>query len=477
MSTITTDKQYGLYINGKWEQTANMMEVVNKYTQEVAAHISVAEKEHVDAAVQGAKEALKSPFSSYARYEVLMKAAQLLVERRDEFAEVLAVEVGKPIRESRGEIERAAQTLVISAEEAKRIHGEGVPVEAAQGSENRMAFTVRVPVGVIAAITPFNVPVNLVCHKIGPAIAAGNSVVLKPAEVTPICALMLAELMEEAGLPKGRLQVLTGDGATIGELLLENKDVNMFTFTGSPRVGEYIRSKAGLRKVALELGNNSATIVHKDANLVQAAAMIAQKSFNNAGQVCISVQRVYVQEEAYASFIELLKENTEKLVVGDPFDEGTDIGPMIRLREAERVENWVNEAVEQGAVIAMGGKRDGALYEPTILTNVHDDMKVCRQEVFGPVVSVATYKEIDEVIVKVNDSDYGLQAGLFTNDLQFAMKAAREIEVGGLIINDASAYRVDHMPYGGVKNSGNGKEGPKYAIEEMTEERIIVLNL
>ncbi|OAS88154.1 MULTISPECIES: aldehyde dehydrogenase family protein [Metabacillus] len=477
MTTLTTGKQYGLYINGKWEQTAEMMEVLNKYNQEVTAHISVAEKEHVDAAVQGAKEAVKAPFSPYARYEVLMKAAQLLVERCEEFAQVLALEVGKPIRESRGEIERAAQTLVISAEEAKRIHGEGIPVEAAPGSENRMAFTVRVPVGVIAAITPFNVPVNLVCHKIGPALAAGNSVVLKPAEVTPICALMLAELMEEAGLPKGRLQVLTGDGAKIGEWLLENKDVNMFTFTGSPRVGEYIRSKAGLRKVALELGNNSATIVHNDANIEQAASLIAQKSFNNAGQVCISVQRVYVQEDIFASFIALLKQKTEKLVVGDPSDESTDIGPMIRIGEAERVESWVNEAVEQGATIALGGKRNGALYEPTILTHVNDDMKVCRQEVFGPVVSVATYKEKDEVIAKVNDSDYGLQAGLFTNDLQFAMKASREIEVGGLIVNDASAYRVDHMPYGGVKNSGNGKEGPKYAIEEMTEERIIVLNL
>jgi len=476
VTTITTE-QYGLYINGQWEKTMDVMDVLNKYNQEVTATISIAEKEHVDAAVQGAKEALKTPFSPYERYEVLMKAAELLVKRRDQFAEVLALEVGKPIRESRGEIERAAQTLVISAEEAKRIHGEGVPVEAAPGSENRMAFTVRVPVGVIAAITPFNVPVNLVCHKIGPAIAAGNSVVLKPAEVTPICALMLAELMEEAGLPKGRLQLLTGDGAKIGDWLLENKDVNMFTFTGSPRVGEYIRSKAGLRKVALELGNNSATVVHHDANVEQAASLIAQKSFNNAGQVCISVQRVYVHEDAFENFLQVLKEKTETLVVGDPLDEGTDIGPMIRLREAERVESWVNEAVDQGAVIALGGKRDGAFYEPTILTNVNDDMKVCRQEVFGPVVSVATYKDIDEVIAKVNDSDYGLQAGLFTNDLQFAMKAAREIEVGGLIINDASAYRVDHMPYGGVKNSGNGKEGPKYAIEEMTEERIIVLNL
>jgi len=476
VTTIATE-QYGLYINGQWEKTIEVMDVLNKYNQEITATISVAEKEHVNAAVQGAKEALKVPFSPYARYEVLMKAAELLLERREQFAQVLALEVGKPIRESRGEIERAAQTLVISAEEAKRIHGEGVPVEAAPGSENRMAFTVRVPVGVIAAITPFNVPINLVCHKIGPAIAAGNSVVLKPAEVTPICALMLAELMEEAGLPKGRLQLLTGDGAKIGEWLLENKDVNMFTFTGSPRVGEYIRLKAGLRKVALELGNNSATVVHHDANIEQAASLIAQKSFNNAGQVCISVQRVYVHEKAFEGFLNVLKEKTENLVVGDPLDELTDIGPMIRLREAERVENWVNEAVEQGAVIVLGGKRDGALYEPTILTNVNDDMKVCRQEVFGPVVSVATYKEIDEVIAKVNDSDYGLQAGLFTNDLQFAMKAAREIEVGGLIINDASAYRVDHMPYGGVKNSGNGKEGPKYAIEEMTEERIIVLNL
>lgn len=393
-----------------------------------------------------------------------MKAAELLLSRQEEFAEILATEVGKSIRESRGEVERAATTLQISAEEAKRIHGEGVPVESAQGSENRMAFTVKVPVGVVAAITPFNVPINLVCHKLGPAIAAGNSVVLKPAEVTPICALKLTELMEEAGLPKGRLQVLTGDGAEIGEWLLENQDVNMFTFTGSPRVGELIRSKAGLRKVSLELGNNSATIIHKDADLEKAASLISQKSFNNAGQVCISVQRIYVHTNIYTAFVNKLKEKTEKLVVGNPMDEQTDIGPMIRLKEAERVEEWVKEAVEEGAKIELGGKRDGAFYLPTILTNVNDEMKVCRQEVFGPVVAIAQYDEIDEVISKVNDSDYGLQAGLFTNDLQFAMKAAREIEVGGLIVNDASAYRVDHMPYGGVKKSGNGKEGDRKSV-------------
>ncbi|AXI30617.1 aldehyde dehydrogenase [Priestia megaterium] len=477
MTSLTQVKQYGLYVNGEWETTAEKMEVLNKYTQQPAAEISVATKDDVNKAVASAKEALKNTFSSYERYQVLMKAAELLLSRQEEFAEILAVEVGKSIRESRGEVERAATTLQISAEEAKRIHGEGVPVESAQGSENRMAFTVKVPVGVVAAITPFNVPINLVCHKLGPAIAAGNSVVLKPAEVTPICALKLAELMEEAGLPKGRLQVLTGDGAEIGEWLLENQDVNMFTFTGSPRVGELIRSKAGLRKVSLELGNNSATVVHKDADLEKAASLISQKSFNNAGQVCISVQRIYVHTNIYTAFVNKLKEKTEKLVVGNPMDEQTDIGPMIRLKEAERVEKWVKEAVEEGAKIELGGKRDGAFYLPTILTNVNDEMKVCRQEVFGPVVAIARYDEIDEVISKVNDSDYGLQAGLFTNDLQFAMKAAREIEVGGLIVNDASAYRVDHMPYGGVKKSGNGKEGPKYAIEEMTEERIIVLNL
>jgi len=477
MTSLTQVKQYGLYVNGEWETTAEKMEVLNKYTQQPAAEISVATKDDVNKAVASANEALKNTFSPYERYEVLMKAAELLLSRQEEFAEILATEVGKSIRESRGEVERAATTLQISAEEAKRIHGEGVPVESAQGSENRMAFTVKVPVGVVAAITPFNVPINLVCHKLGPAIAAGNSVVLKPAEVTPICALKLAELMEEAGLPKGRLQVLTGDGAEIGEWLLENQDVNMFTFTGSPRVGELIRSKAGLRKVSLELGNNSATVVHKDADLEKAASLISQKSFNNAGQVCISVQRIYVHTNIYTAFVNKLKEKTEKLVVGNPMNEQTDIGPMIRLKEAERVEEWVKEAVEEGAKIELGGKRDGAFYLPTILTNVNDEMKVCRQEVFGPVVAIAQYDEIDEVISKVNDSDYGLQAGLFTNDLQFAMKAAREIEVGGLIVNDASAYRVDHMPYGGVKKSGNGKEGPKYAIEEMTEERIIVLNL
>ena len=477
MAINTTYQTYGLWINGVWKEKTEVLEVLNKYTQNVEAAIARSEKKDVDEAVEGAKEAYKETFSAYDRYLVLTNAARLLLEKKEEFARVLVAEVGKPIRDSRVEVERAAQTLEISAEEAKRIHGEGVPVESAPGSENRMAFTLRVPVGVIAAITPFNVPLNLVCHKIGPALAAGNAVVLKPAEVTPLCALMLAEVFKEAGLPDGRLQVITGDGAEVGGWLLENQDVKMFTFTGSPRVGEIIRQKAGLRKVSLELGNNSATIVHKDADLDKAAALIANKSFNNAGQVCISVQRVYVHQDVKTPFIQLLKDKTEQLQSGNPLDETTDIGPMIRQAEAERVEEWVNEAVADGATLVTGGRRNGAFYEPTILSDVKRDMKVCKQEVFGPVVGIDTYATIDEVIEQVNDSDYGLQAGLFTNDLAFAMKAAKEIEVGGLIVNDASAYRVDHMPYGGVKKSGTGKEGPRYAIEEMTEERIIVLNL
>ncbi|RBW67371.1 aldehyde dehydrogenase family protein [Bacillus taeanensis] len=468
---------YKLFINGEEMITQETTKVLNKYTQEAAAEIAVANKEHVDQAVASAKAALDVEFSSYERYEVLMKTADLLKQKRDMFAEALAKEVGKPLKESYGEVDRSVQTLLLSAEEAKRIHGEGVPVEAAPGSENRMAFTLKVPVGVIAAITPFNVPLNLVCHKVGPALAAGNSVVLKPAEQTSIVAILLTQLFREAGLPKGRLNLVTGSGRKIGDWLLENKDVNMFTFTGSQGVGEYIRSKAGLRKVALELGNNSATVIHHDADLELAASLVAARGFNNAGQVCISVQRVYVHKDIEEKFLALVKEKTEALQLGDPFDDNTDVGPMIHEKEAIRVEEWVKEAVEQGAELVTGGKREGALMEPTILNNVKPSMKVSCQEVFGPVISISSYNNIDEMIERVNDSNYGLQAGIFTNDLKLAMKAAKKIEVGGLIVNDTSAYRVDQMPYGGVKASGNGKEGPKYAVEEMTEERIIVLNL
>lgn len=477
MSESNVVERHKLFINGVWIPTEGSMDVLNKYTKQTFATIAVATKEDAVAAVEAGKKALETEFSPTQRYNVLMKVATLVKEKRDLFAQTLTKEVGKNLQESYGEVDRSIQTLLLSAEEAKRIHGEGIPIEASEGSENRMAFTIRVPVGVIAAITPFNVPLNLVCHKIGPALAAGNSVVLKPAEKTPVVAILLTKIFEEAGLPNGRLNLLTGNGPEIGEWLLANKDINMFTFTGSRRVGEYIRSKAGIRKVALELGNNSATIIHNDSDLEQAASLVAARGFNNAGQVCISVQRVYVHEEVKQEFLALLKEKVEVLKVGDPFEKDTDIGPMIDEASAIRVEEWVKEALEQGAEVITGGARIGALFTPTVLNNVEDSMKVSCQEVFGPVVSISSYSNFDEVIDRVNNSEYGLQAGVFTNNLQLAMKAAKKIEVGGIIINDTSAYRVDLMPYGGVKNSGTGKEGPSYAIEEMTEERIIVLNL
>ncbi|WP_017378829.1 aldehyde dehydrogenase family protein [Paenisporosarcina sp. TG-14] len=477
MGTTVKTPTYGLFINGEWREKANTFDVLNKYNNEVIARASYANEQDVTDAVKAAKDSLKTVFPPYARYEILKRVAEELIKRKQEIGEILAEEVGKPIAEAIGEVERAAQTLEISAEESKRIHGQGIPVEAAPGSENRQAFTKRVPVGVVAAITPFNVPLNLICHKVGPALAAGNSVVLKPAKVTSVSAIILTEIFEEVGLPSGRLNLVTGNGSETGEWLLKNQDVNMYTFTGSPSVGKLIREKAGLRKVALELGSNSATIVHKDANIEQAATLTAQKSFNNAGQVCISVQRVYIHKNIFEEFMNKMKAVTNSLVVGDPKDPSTNIGPMISEKEAIRVEQWVNEAVSQGAKVETGGYREGVFYKPTILSNVTDDMNICRQEIFGPVVTVDTYSDEDEVIDRVNDSDFGLQAGLFTNSLAFAMKAANLIEVGGLIINDTSGYRVDQMPYGGVKQSGTGKEGPKYAIEEMTEERIIVLNL
>lgn len=477
MNVDLKQEELALFIDGEWRKQPEVDPVFDKYTGEAIAYVSTCSKDDVRHAITSAKEAQKHDFAPYDRYLVLKEVSEQLKANQEAFALLLAAEVGKPITEARGEVGRAALTLEISAEEAKRIHGMGVPIEAAPDSPNRQAFTRRVPVGVIAAITPFNVPLNLVCHKVGPGLAAGNSVILKPAETTPLSALRLAELFRQAGLPKGRLNVITGDGPSIGDWLLESEAVKMVTFTGSPKVGKLLREKAGLRKVALELGNNSATIVHADAHLDVAANLVAQKSFNNAGQVCISVQRVFVHETVFTSFLEKLVSSTEGLVVGDPKNEETQVGPMIAEREAVRIESWVNEAVKEGAKVELGGKRDGALFTPTILTRVKETMKVCREEVFGPVVSVLPYSTEEEVIEKVNQSRYGLQAGLFTNSLSFAMKAAEQIEVGGLIVNDTSGYRVDQMPYGGVKQSGTGKEGPRYAIEEMTEERLVVLNL
>ena len=471
-------EHYSLYIDGQWVNPDQRFEVKNKFTGETFATIGLATEKEVQLAIESARRTFdQGGLSPYQRYEILKKAAAALLAQKEELARILTLEAGKAYKESLVEVERAAQTFEIAAEEAKRIHGEGIPVEASPGSENRMAFTIRMPIGVICAITPFNVPLNLAAHKIAPALAAGNTVVLKPTSQTPIVAAKLVHILEQSGLPAGYLNLVTGSGAVVGELLAHDPRIDMYTFTGSPAVGLNLKNKIGLRKALLELGSNSAVIVHADADLDQAAKLCAGKSFGNAGQVCISVQRIYVHHDVEKEFLAKLVQETQKLVVGDPFDAATDIGPMISEGEARRTENWVQEAVEGGASVVVGNKREGAFFYPTILSQVQPDMKVVCEEVFAPVVSVIGYSQLADAFRMVNESKYGLQAGVFTRSLEAAMQAAKHIRTGGVIINDASQYRADQMPYGGVKESGWGKEGPKYAIEEMTEERIVVLNL
>ncbi|WP_226576554.1 aldehyde dehydrogenase family protein [Halobacillus litoralis] len=469
---------YKLFINGEWVDTNEKQEVLNKYTQKTYAQVAKASEKEVDQAVGAASYAYKNhQMSPYKRFEILKRVSELLKENKESLAQNITHEAGKPLKQARTEIDRASQTFELAAEEAKRIHGEGVPVEAAPGSENRMAFTIKVPVGVVGAISPFNFPINLVAHKIAPAIAAGNAVVLKPASKTPTSALKLAELFEEAGLPEGFLNVVVGSGSTVGNQMMKDPRINLYTFTGSAEVGLKLKQNTGLNKLVLELGNNSPVIIDKEADIEAAAENVAAKSFAFAGQVCISVQRIYVHEEVREEFQQKFINAIESLKIGDPNDPETDVGPMISEDEAERAEEWVQEAKGSGAQILYGGKREGALLYPTILTDVQPDMKVVCEEIFAPVVSILPFTDIKECIEAVNESDYGLQGGIFTQNIDTAFYAAKNVEVGGLMINDSSQYRVDLMPYGGVKDSGSGKEGPKYTIEDMTEERLIVMNL
>ncbi|MEJ8546946.1 aldehyde dehydrogenase family protein [Brevibacillus borstelensis] len=469
---------YGNYIDGKWQASGDTFAVMNKYTGEELARVSKASKEDVEKAVTNALHTFQTKkLSPVERYKILMRAADIIKERKQELALILVAEVGKVLKDARGEIDRGIQTLIASAEEAKRIAGQGVPL-GQPGNESKMAFTVRVPVGVIGAITPFNFPFNLTVHKVGPALAAGNTVVLKPAEMTPIIALKLAEILEEAGLPAGFLNVVNGFGPETGQYLLEDERIAMFTFTGSPGVGRHIKSATGIRRVTLELGNNSPNIVHRDApDLGQAAELCVTRGFSNAGQACISVQRVYVHRDVYESFVERAVKVAQSLRVGDPTDPATDVGPMISEKEAKRAEAWISEAIEQGAKAACGGRREGAILYPTVLVNVTPEMKVVCQEVFAPVISIIPFDDIEDAFRQANDSRLGLQVGLFTSNLQLAMRAVHELEFGGVIINDVSTFRADVMPYGGVKDSGIGKEGPRWAVEEMTEERVVVINL
>lgn len=473
-------KDYKMLIGGEWvEGQGKKLAVKNKFSGEIMGTVPEAAKEEVDRAVGAALAAFKvtSGMPAYQRSLILERTSVLIEKYKEDFARIISEEAGKAWKYSLAEAVRSVQTFKFAAEEAKKIHGETIPMDAAPGAENRLGFYLRTPKGVIVAISPFNFPINLVAHKVAPALAAGNSLVLKPATYTPLTAVLLGEIMMEAGLPAGALNIIFGGGATVGEWLVTDPRIAMVTFTGSPEVGKEIKAKSGLKPVTLELGCNSATIIEADADLNQAVPRCAVSAFANSGQVCISLQRIYVHKQVAKDFTKMLVEAAKKQKVGDPLDKDCDVGPMIDEKEAVRAEGWIQEAVSQGAKVLCGGHRQGAVLEPTVLAGVSSDMKVMRSEIFAPVVSIMEYEDLEAAIEQVNDSAYGLQAGIYTRDLNKAFLAVKKIDVGGIMVNDTSLFRVDHMPYGGNKDSGIGREGLKYAIEEMTNIRMVVLNL
>jgi len=472
-----TCKNYKLLVAGKWIEDTTSMQVTDKYSGETVGTVPVASRETVGKAVAAAQAAFVeySRVPAHARSRILEKTARLLEKRKDEIAALICREAGKAWKYSVGEVARGIETIQFSAEEAKRIHGETVPMDASTTGEGRIGFYVRRPVGVVAAITPFNFPLNLVVHKVGPALAAGNTVVLKPASVTPLTALLLGEILLEAGAPAGAFNVVAGSGSTIGDWLVTHPGVAKISFTGSPPVGETIIRKAGLKKVTMELGNNSGTIIEPDANLDEAVPRCVVSSFANSGQVCISLQRLYLHRDIASEFTRRFLDATARLKVGNPLDKDCDVGPMINEAEAIRAESWINEAVAEGAKVLIGGKRHGRVLYPTVVTNVRPDMKVMCNEAFAPLVSLYEYDDFEDAVRMVDDSPYGLQAGIYTMDIGKAFYAVEHINAGGVMINDTSIFRVDHMPYGGNKMSGLGREGVRFAIEEMTNIKMVMI--
>jgi succinate-semialdehyde dehydrogenase / glutarate-semialdehyde dehydrogenase len=467
-----------MYIDGEWVNGAGTFVVSNKFTGEPVATVQSASRGQVTQAVQAAASAFaRLRLTPYARYEILHRAAGMVESRRPDFVASIVAESGFTVSDAQGEVSRTVQTLLLCAEEAKRITGEVIPMDGTAGQENRLAFTVRHPVGVVCAITPFNSPLNTVAHKVAPALAAGNTVVLKPAQQTPLTAALLCETLTAAGVPSGHLNLVHGDGPDTGGWLLEEPKIAFYTFTGSTRVGQIIQRAIGLRRSQLELGSISSTIICEDADLARAVPRCVNASFRKAGQVCTSVQRLYVHRSILDGFVDSLLEATKQARVGDPMDPATLVGPMISVREAERAAQWVDEAVAQGARLACGGRREGALFYPTILVDVSPRMRVMCDEIFAPVISIVPYDSLDAAMADINATPYGLAAGIFTTNVNTAMKAARQLEVGTLHVNETSSSRVDVMPYGGIKDSGFGREGPKYAIREMTDERLITWSL
>jgi acyl-CoA reductase-like NAD-dependent aldehyde dehydrogenase len=449
--------------------------VHDKYSGEPVWEVAVAEQAQVDAAVAAARAAAATPLPAHRRYEVLMAAADGIAAHRDELIEALVVEAGKPHKASVNELRRTVETFQWSAEDGKRIGGEAMPLDATADGVGRYAITLRQPVGVVVAITPTNSPLNLVAHKVAPALAAGNAVVLKPPQATPVCSLILHRLLAEAGLPAGFLNVLVGRAA--GEALLQHPGVDFYNFTGSEGVGEHLRRTVGLRDSILELGGNSAVLVHADADVAKAAASCAAKGFLAAGQACTSVQRIHVHRSVFPAFLHALSEATERLVVGDPRDPRTDVGPMISDAEAQRVVTWVDEALAAGAMRLTGGRHEGSMIWPTVLVDVPRSARVYRSEVFGPVVVVEPYDRLDEAIDAANSTPYGLHSAVFTASLDVAHHVIERLDVGGVVVNDASQWRTEFVPFGGVKRSGIGREGPRYAIDRMSRMKVAMIAL
>lgn len=476
--TIAPVATHGFFVDGKWCEDGDVVDIRAPYDGSVIARVVQGRRQHAEGALAAAVKAFGTTrrLPAFERQRVLRRISSQISARKEEFARTLAQEAGKPIKGARTEVERAIFTFNIAAEESTRIYGEFLPLDWQEFSVGRWGIVRRFPIGPVAGITPFNFPINLVAHKVAPAIAAGCSMVLKPAPQTPLCALLLAECVQQAGWPDGGLNVIPLSNEDAGLLVTDDR-IALISFTGSVPVGWDIKRRAGKKKVVLELGGNAAVIVHQDADLAYAAERCIFGGFAYAGQTCISVQRILVEHSVYGRFTDLLVEGAKKLHVGDPLNESTDVGPLIRESDAIRTMTWIEEAIRGGARLLCGGRRNQLIVEPTVLTGTKPDMNVNSQEIFGPVVTVEPYRDFDQALRQVNHSTFGLQAGIFTRDAKLLFQAYEELEVGGVIAGDVPSFRIDHMPYGGVKDSGLGREGLRYAIEEMTEPKLLVMNL
>ena len=476
--TIADVATHGFLVDGKWMEDGDVVEVKAPYDGAVVGRVFQGRRQHAEAAIAAAVKAFGTTrrLPAFERQRVLRRVAEGITKRKEEFSRTLCQEAGKPIKAARTEVERAIFTFTVAAEESTRIYGEYLPLDWQEYTAGRWGIVKRFPLGPISGITPFNFPLNLVVHKVAPAIAAGCPMVLKPAPETPLSSLLMAEVVQQAGWPDGALNVIPLSNEDAG-LLVSDDRIKMISFTGSAAVGWQIKKNSGKKKVILELGGNAGVIIHSDADLEYAAERCVAGGFGYAGQTCISVQRILVQQSVYGKFTDLFLAGVKTLRAGDPLDESTDVGPVIRESDAQRAIDWIHEAVRGGTRVLCGGNRKGSIVEPTVLTGTKPDMKVNCQEIFGPVVTVEPYGEFDEALRQINSSAYGLQAGIFTRDAKLMFQAFEELEVGGLLAGDVPTFRIDHMPYGGVKDSGIGREGLRYAIEEMTEPKLMVMNL